>query len=486
MEQLNQTDKAHDAAGRGMENVHEGANRGVAQESNRGVANEAVSTAKPEIATPEIMQRRYRFVRLIGEGSYAKTYLAVDRVSGAKVAVKQLKTVGDFKSLDLFRREVETMKSVDIDGVPKYLDYVERKGSYDDYYIVQEFIDGRSLLDCIDEMNESGLVFAERIVLDFANSMVQILFFLETQYQPPIIHRDIKPSNILLTPDMKFYLIDFGAVANPERKSLNSTIAGTQGYMAPEQLMGDCTIQSDYYGLGATMLHMITGVPPYKIDTDGMKLQFEQVIAEQAPHTSERMIGALSKLLAVRPEERPKNCAELYELLNKSESEDDNDNRKKKWNKYDLKSYKDRDGHAIGKIQKVIGQNVKTVFYTFECNDDVFVGYFNVRLAKYDEKEFQTLYAKNPELFSEFVDNIENNDYLIGAKVNVKYNFGENSCGSRLAKDQDEVRIQLLEPWIKKGEISYNPFVLEESEVNPVMKIPAEERSLFSIGIGFH
>ena len=104
MEQLNQTDKAHDAAGRGMENVREGANRGVAQESNRGVANEAVSTAKPEIATPEIMQRRYRFVRLIGEGSYAKTYLAVDRVSGAKVAVKQLKTVGDFKSLDLFRR----------------------------------------------------------------------------------------------------------------------------------------------------------------------------------------------------------------------------------------------------------------------------------------------------------------------------------------------------------------------------------------------
>ena len=285
---------------------------------------------------------------------------------------------------------------------------------------------------------------------------------------------------------MKFYLIDFGAVANPERKSLNSTIAGTQGYMAPEQLMGDCTIQSDYYGLGATMLHMITGVPPYKIDTDGMRLQFEQVIAEQAPHTSERMIDALSKLLAVRPEERPKNCAELYDILNKSESEDDNDNRKKKRNKYDLKSYKDRDGHAIGKIQKVIGQNVKTVFYTFECNDDVFVGYFNVKLAKYDEKEFQELYTKNPELFSEFVDNIENNDYLIGAKVNVKYSFGENSCGSHLAKEQDEVRIQLLEPWIKKGEISYNPFVLEESEVNPVMKIPAEERSLFSIGIGFH
>ena len=438
------------------------------------------------IETPEILRRKYRFIRQIGEGANGITYLAVERVSGEKVAVKQLKKVDDFKSFDLFRREVETMKSVDIDGVPKYIDYIERSGSLDDYYLVQEYIDGQSLLEYIENLNKNGKTVSEHIVWDFALRMLSILTSLETEYQPPIIHRDIKPSNILVTQDNAFYLIDFGAVANPERKSLNSTIAGTQGYMAPEQLMGDCTIQSDYYGLGATMLHMITGVPPYKIDTDGMKLQFEQVIAEQAPHTSERMIGALSKLLAVRPEERPKNCAELYELLNKSESEDDNDNRKKKWNKYDLKSYKDRDGHAIGKIQKVIGQNVKTVFYTFECNDDVFVGYFNVRLAKYDEKEFQALYAKNPELFSEFVDNIENNDYLIGAKVNVKYNFGENSCGSRLAKDQDEVRIQLLEPWIKKGEISYNPFVLEESEVNPVMKIPAEERSLFSIGIGFH
>ena len=438
------------------------------------------------IETPEILRRKYRFIRQIGEGANGITYLAVERVSGEKVAVKQLKKVDDFKSFDLFRREVETMKSVDIDGVPKYIDYIERSGSLDDYYLVQEYIDGQSLLEYIENLNKNGKTVSEHIVWDFALRMLSILTSLETEYQPPIIHRDIKPSNILVTQDNAFYLIDFGAVANPERKSLNSTIAGTQGYMAPEQLMGDCTIQSDYYGLGATMLHMITGVPPYKIDTDGMKLQFEQVIAEQAPHTSERMIGALSKLLAVRPEERPKNCAELYELLNKSESEDDNDNRKKKRNKYDLKSYKDRDGHAIGKIQKVIGQNVKTVFYTFECNDDVFVGYFNVKLAKYDEKEFQELYTKNPELFSEFVDNIENNDYLIGAKVNVKYSFGENSCGSHLAKEQDEVRIQLLEPWIKKGEISYNPFVLEESEVNPVMKIPAEERSLFSIGIGFH
>ena len=267
------------------------------------------------IETPEILLRKYRFIRQIGEGANGITYLAVERVSGEKVAVKQLKKVDDFKSFDLFRREVETMKSVDIDGVPKYIDYIERSGSLDDYYLVQEYIDGQSLLEYIENLNKNGKTVSEHIVWDFALRMLSILTSLETEYQPPIIHRDIKPSNILVTQDNAFYLIDFGAVANPERKSLNSTIAGTQGYMAPEQLMGDCTVQSDYYGLGATMLHLLTGVAPYKIDNEGMKLLFEQVIDERAPKTSRRMREVLARLLAVKPEDRPKNCQELSNLV---------------------------------------------------------------------------------------------------------------------------------------------------------------------------
>lgn len=180
---------------------------------------------------------------------------------------------------------------------------------------MQEYIDGQSLLEYIEKLNKNGKTVGEPIVWDFARRMLSILTSLETEYQPPIIHRDIKPSNILVTQDNAFYLIDFGAVANPERKSLNSTIAGTQGYMAPEQLMGDCTIQSDYYGLGATMLHLLTGVAPYKIDNEGMKLLFEQVIDERAPKTSRRMREVLARLLAVKPEDRPKNCQELSNLV---------------------------------------------------------------------------------------------------------------------------------------------------------------------------
>ncbi len=272
--------------------------------------------------TPEILRSGYRFLRLLGEGSNGKTFLAAERVSGRKVAIKQLKSFKDFKSFDLFKREAETMRSVAIDGVPQFIDYIEKPGSDDDYYIVQEYIDGTPLSDLIDSRAEANKHFPEDFVWKFAGQIARILDLLETRYHPPIIHRDIKPSNIIMTPESDFYLIDFGSVANPERKSLNSTIAGTQGYMAPEQLMGDCIIQSDYYGLGATMLHLLTGVAPFKIASDGLKLCFEDVIEQKAPKTSSAMRKALASLLAVRPEDRPENSAALKELLQVLPSEE--------------------------------------------------------------------------------------------------------------------------------------------------------------------
>ena len=545
-------------------------------------------TVDNQMATPEILQRKYRFIRLIGEGANGKTYLAVERVSGEKVAVKQLKAVSDFKSFDLFKREVETMKSVDIDGVPKYVDYVERSGSVDDYYLVQEYIDGKSLLDCIDALNEACETMSEEMVWAFGRRMAWILHSLETQYQPPIIHRDIKPSNILLTDDKEYYLIDFGAVANPERKSLNSTIAGTQGYMAPEQLMGDCTIQSDYYGLGATMLHMLTGVAPYKIDTTGMKMMFEAVIDDNAPETSTRMRKLLEKLLAVKPEDRPKNSEELIGLMSEKGIYDEctqanlecieqhetiarmgrflerhrvlryplsllalypisflllyhggivvfwiglvlqfvicvaitanfmfaygmgfifalltcyglilfanlmaSLDRDKfvsgkvvlNWPvvlwQYELMDprYERREldfsieandanideyGIVFGTIEKVEGQTDKKALYTFELGGMVFVGRFTFSVSKYDEDTYHELMEEVPELMEAFAENIEDNDYLVGAEVSVDYCLSEPGFGLRLSFDQRDKRIMLLEPWLARGDrsIRYDEFGL--------------------------
>ena len=225
--------------------------------------------------TPDILSKRYTYTTLLGEGATGKTYRARDKLMGYDVAIKALRFHSNLKTHELFRREAATLKSIRLQGVPMCHDIVENPDDIDEVYIIQDFIDGESLQSLIDlcknmphtediddpiieECTKKQPIVPIADVLRCMRDLVTILDGLAS-YNPPIIHRDIKPSNILYC-NNRYYLIDFGAVANPQRKSMNSTIAGTQGYMAPEQLIGDATIQSDFYGLGATVLHMITGI----------------------------------------------------------------------------------------------------------------------------------------------------------------------------------------------------------------------------------
>lgn len=270
--------------------------------------SDKLTSLPADVRLPEIWQAKYRLLSIIGEGSNGITYLAEDILSGGNVAIKKLKQDRDFKSLDLFMRELEVMKSISIKGVPQYIDSYVADG---EYYLVQEYIAADSVASILEERGR----LPEPTVWLFLLRLASILDALETKYQPPIIHRDIKPSNILSPKNGQYYLIDFGSVAKPERKNLNSTIAGTQGYMAPEQLMGDCTIQSDYYGLGATALHMLTGLAPFEMDVVDFKLQYEKAIDLLAPGTSPFLRDVLAKLLAVKPGDRPANSADLIACI---------------------------------------------------------------------------------------------------------------------------------------------------------------------------
>ena len=204
------------------------------------------------LPTPEILAQRYTYRKLIGKGATGKTYKAYDKLKGTTVAIKALRKQVDFKTRELFDREAATLKSIDVKGVPKFVDIVAAPGNPEEVYLVQEFINGEPLIDWINERaNDLGAREKEIEVRKFIEDLAHILDDLQTKYTPPIIHRDIKPSNILYDKSAnQYYLVDFGSVTNPQRKSMNSTIAGTQGYMAPEQLLGDATIQSDFYGLG--------------------------------------------------------------------------------------------------------------------------------------------------------------------------------------------------------------------------------------------
>ena len=270
------------------------------------------------ITTPQILANKYRYIDFLGEGANGKTWLARTLIGDERVAIKSLKLsqIENLKSIDLFKREAEVLSSISVHGVPKFYQTVMDTNDSGECYLVQQYIDAPSIQSYID----NGRKFSEREALQLMQKVADILRQLEVNYKPPIIHRDIKPSNILctmpedsdsLSADLDPWLIDFGAVANPQKKQQGSTVAGTIGYMAPEQILGDNTIQADYYALGATILHMLTGVPPYQIPNELFVLDFKPVLKQNAPDISPYMVELLDYLLQKDPDQRPQDIDAL-------------------------------------------------------------------------------------------------------------------------------------------------------------------------------
>lgn len=295
--------------------------------------SETRATEAEKIETPAILADEFEYISLLGEGANGKTWLARNLETNQKVAIKALKLsqVDNNKSFELFQREGELLASVHIKGVPQfYKNVVSPDGN--DCFIVQEYVSAPSIQSYLKpELGEDevGLekeipnrIFTEREVISLFKPVCKILMALHKMYTPPIVHRDIKPSNIMCempenAADIRLnpFLIDFGAVANPQNKSSSSTIAGTYGYMAPEQMLGNCSVQCDYYALGATALHMLTGVPPYEIDSDVFRLKYNEALDKHAPQTSQNMRKFIGNLLEPEPAKRVKDIDEVIRQL---------------------------------------------------------------------------------------------------------------------------------------------------------------------------
>ena len=268
------------------------------------------------VQTPSKLAFDYTYLRLLGEGANGKTWLARTKRTGALVAIKEMKlsVMNDIKAFELFQREAETLQSLEVPGVPHFYESIFPEQENETCYLVQEYVSYPSISEILNGIGQ----FNEADTLMVMERLAGTLLILQTQYTPPIIHRDIKPSNILcekLNGGVELALIDFGAVANPQKRTGGSTIAGTFGYMAPEQLQGECCIQSDFYALGATAVHMLTGVSPYNMPSDVFKLEYKPVLAEKAPRTSKEMIALLDYMLAVKSSDRPADANALLAAI---------------------------------------------------------------------------------------------------------------------------------------------------------------------------
>lgn len=243
---------------------------------------------------------RYEIDGFGGHGSQGTTFTGVDRKTGARVAVKffDLGRAKDWKAQDLFDREVQTLKRLRHPGIPQFLD-VLTDADTGARALVMTFIAGDSLGAVL---KRDGIVPEKRLwglLVDAANVLAAV-------HGEGVVHRDLKPDNLILKPDGTVAVVDFGGVG-VVRGNAGSTVVGTFGYMAPEQLYGAQTPATDLYALGATVLTLATNKDPEEQPRDGLAVDVD----EAAPFLSPPLRALLTQMLSPDPKERPRDAAAL-------------------------------------------------------------------------------------------------------------------------------------------------------------------------------
>ena len=253
---------------------------------------------------------RYRLGPKLGKGSQGEIFLARDdKAKGTdqrEVIVKRLTPRGSWKSFELFEREAKVLAQLRHAGVPRYLATIEEPpGTFN---LVMQRAPGENLRDLSARRRLSQLELRDILIRS-----LEVLDYLHTR-TPPVVHRDIKPSNIVRAPDGRIALVDFGGVLEAARDKGGSTIVGTFGYMAPEQLHGQATPATDIYALGATIVSLAGGVEPEDVPRKGLRMNLDKHL----PALDPALRHALVQMTDPDPEKRPQRARDVVALLAKS------------------------------------------------------------------------------------------------------------------------------------------------------------------------
>ncbi|MBE9126271.1 MULTISPECIES: type IV pilin-like G/H family protein [unclassified Coleofasciculus] len=231
----------------------------------------------------QLLHGRYQLQTRLGQNAGRQTWLALDvsQSPSQPVIVKLLafNPQMHWDELKLFEREAQVLKHLNHSRIPRYLDYFsvdQQAGEGLPWFgLVQEFLTGDSIQTLLDR----GKRFTEKEVCQIATSVLDILIYLH-ELSPPVLHRDIKPSNLILDSDGQVYLVDFGAVQDrATAEGVTFTVVGTNGYAPPEQLWGRAVPASDLYALGATLIHLLTGISPADLPQRQMRIQFSDKVS---------------------------------------------------------------------------------------------------------------------------------------------------------------------------------------------------------------
>ncbi|HEY4428854.1 MAG TPA: protein kinase [Solirubrobacteraceae bacterium] len=264
---------------------------------------------------------RYELGAIVGRGGMGTVHRARDLVLDRTVAVKLLPAEiaeQDSSVGARFEREARAAASLSHDGVVAVYDTGEDDATR---FIVMEFVDGRSLADVLREDAPLGGEQASAIVSRVAAA-------LGAAHAAGIVHRDVKPANVMLADDGTVKVLDFGIARSLDGSTLtlDASVLGTAGYMAPEQALGGrADERSDVYSLGCLLYALLTGAPPFTGESAAAVLHQHVNSDPRAPRALNRSISPslealVLSMLAKSPDARPQDAAEVHRLLDASAS----------------------------------------------------------------------------------------------------------------------------------------------------------------------
>ncbi|MDF0554696.1 serine/threonine-protein kinase [Kamptonema sp. UHCC 0994] len=226
---------------------------------------------------------------------------------GTHKVLKVLKYTNNSDLVWLFKQEARVLIWLRYPGIPKvepddYFRILPNSSSQYLHCLVMEKISGKKLDKYLEEEHH----LSQSIIVDWLKQLIKILDVIHSQN---LIHRDIKPSNIILKPDGKLALIDFGSVKIEAGESLP---IGSLGYAPPEQLAGQAIQQSDFFALGRTLVYLLTGKAPLEFITNDT----EKIIWRNSAIKIESYLADLiDEMMNIKPENRPQNTQLLLNKL---------------------------------------------------------------------------------------------------------------------------------------------------------------------------
>lgn len=242
----------------------------------------------------------YTIERVLVSNAHGRMYVARD-ADGKLVALKELAFVQapSRARIEAFEREAKFLRALEHPAIPRFVaSFEDGQGIHTRYYLAQELVEGTPL----DRIENKW--YSEEEIIEIARRVLGVLVYLQS-LSPMVIHRDVKPANLVRRADGSIALVDFGA-AYVDGATAGMTTVGTFGYMPIEQLAGIVDATTDLYGLGASLLYLLTRQEPWRLAQNNTTV-----------NVSVALRAYLNKLTATDPRERFVSAQEALTMLDR-------------------------------------------------------------------------------------------------------------------------------------------------------------------------